>query len=205
MTDHMLWHEPKQARSRRRFNQVLDTAAALFAEYSYEAVTTNYIAEQAAIPIGSLYQYFPNKEAILAALVERYIEEMQAVFPAITTPDLPFPQIISHMIDQLMAFELAHAGFSMMFTTLDVVPGMTITHRIHGTIVANVERMLAVYFPQMSAEQRYRCASTGIGIVKGLMILAKPPYALPPEHMLIEVKTALVAYTEAFLQREGLS
>ena len=64
---------PKQARSQQRVDTILDTAAQLFEEVGYESATTNEIALRAGVPIGSLYQFFTNKDAILNALVERYV------------------------------------------------------------------------------------------------------------------------------------
>ncbi|WKU05593.1 TetR/AcrR family transcriptional regulator [Micromonospora sp. HUAS LYJ1] len=54
--------------------RILAAAAHVFTEYGYAAGTTNRIAERARVSIGSLYQYFPNKDAILAALLLRHID-----------------------------------------------------------------------------------------------------------------------------------
>ncbi|WP_233606244.1 TetR/AcrR family transcriptional regulator [Micromonospora sp. Llam0] len=54
--------------------RILTAAAHVFTEYGYAAGTTNRIAERARISIGSLYQYFPNKDAILAELLVRHID-----------------------------------------------------------------------------------------------------------------------------------
>ncbi|MEV6704765.1 TetR/AcrR family transcriptional regulator [Micromonospora wenchangensis] len=54
--------------------RILAAAAHVFSEYGYAAGTTNRIAERARVSIGSLYQYFPNKDAILAALLVRHID-----------------------------------------------------------------------------------------------------------------------------------
>ncbi|WP_433789117.1 TetR/AcrR family transcriptional regulator [Actinoplanes sp. CA-252034] len=54
--------------------RILTAAAHVFAEHGYAAGTTNRIAERARISIGSLYQYFPNKDAILAQLLIRHID-----------------------------------------------------------------------------------------------------------------------------------
>ncbi|MFI1989141.1 TetR/AcrR family transcriptional regulator [Actinoplanes sp. NPDC020271] len=54
--------------------RILTAAAHVFAEHGYAAGTTNRIAERARISIGSLYQYFPNKDAILAALLVRHLD-----------------------------------------------------------------------------------------------------------------------------------
>jgi AcrR family transcriptional regulator len=67
---------PQQARGAQRITKILDAADELFAETGYEAATTNAIAARANTSIGSLYQFFPNKEAIFTALAQRYATEL---------------------------------------------------------------------------------------------------------------------------------
>jgi len=65
---------PAQERSRFTVEQIVEAAAQVFSERGYAGATTNHIAERAGVSIGSLYQYFPNKEAILVTLAKRHIE-----------------------------------------------------------------------------------------------------------------------------------
>lgn len=53
---------------------LLDATARVLVRRGYAACTTNLVAEVAGVGIGSLYEYFPNKEALVAALAEREIE-----------------------------------------------------------------------------------------------------------------------------------
>jgi len=66
--------KPRQVRAELTRERVLAAAAHVFAEFGYAAGTTNRIAEHARVSIGSLYQYFPNKDAILAELMVRHID-----------------------------------------------------------------------------------------------------------------------------------
>ncbi|GAA2354426.1 TetR/AcrR family transcriptional regulator [Streptomyces sp. XM4011] len=66
--------KPRQVRAELTRDRILSAAAHVFAEYGYAAGTTNRIAERARVSIGSLYQYFPNKDAILAELLLRHID-----------------------------------------------------------------------------------------------------------------------------------
>ncbi|HEY1702686.1 MAG TPA: TetR/AcrR family transcriptional regulator [Trebonia sp.] len=66
--------EPRQVRAGLTRERILTAAAHVFAEHGYAAGTTNRIAERARVSIGSLYQYFPNKDAILAELAVRHID-----------------------------------------------------------------------------------------------------------------------------------
>lgn len=69
---------PSQARSQRTVEAILKAAAQVFSKRGYAATTTNHIAERAGVSIGSLYEYFPSKDALLAALMEAHIEESDA-------------------------------------------------------------------------------------------------------------------------------
>ncbi|HEX7304646.1 TetR/AcrR family transcriptional regulator [Lentzea sp.] len=66
--------KPRQVRAELTRDRILTAAAHVFAEHGYAAGTTNRIAEHARVSIGSLYQYFPNKDAILAELMIRHID-----------------------------------------------------------------------------------------------------------------------------------
>lgn len=76
---------PRQERSRALVARVLDEATRLFSERGYHATTTNHVAEAAGVSIGSLYQYFPNKDALVVAVAERHldaaVDELAALMP----------------------------------------------------------------------------------------------------------------------------
>lgn len=59
---------------------ILSAAARVLVKHGYDDTSTNRIAEVAGVSVGSLYQYFPNKEAIVAALIERHDGEMWSTF-----------------------------------------------------------------------------------------------------------------------------
>jgi AcrR family transcriptional regulator len=64
-----------QERSRATVEAILTAAAQVFEEQGYAAGTTNRIAERAGVSIGTLYQYFPNKETLAVRLLERHVEQ----------------------------------------------------------------------------------------------------------------------------------
>jgi len=68
----------KQARSRDTIDALLTATARILMRDGFDRASTNRIAEAAGVSIGSLYQYFPSKEALVAALVERHVAEMSA-------------------------------------------------------------------------------------------------------------------------------
>jgi AcrR family transcriptional regulator len=70
---------PTQARSRARLRRLLDTAEELLAKEGAEALTTTRVAEAAGVSVGSLYQYLPDKGAIVQALARRYLADFEAL------------------------------------------------------------------------------------------------------------------------------
>jgi AcrR family transcriptional regulator len=99
---------PQQDRSRVTVEAILEATTHILTEEGYEKANTNHIADRAGISIGSLYQYFPNKEALMAALMEQHSNEivelveskLQILF------DAPLEVAISELIKAVIA---AHA------------------------------------------------------------------------------------------------
>jgi AcrR family transcriptional regulator len=63
-----------QQRSAKRVEQMLEACAALIDELGYDGVTTTLIAERAGVAVGSLYQFFPDKRAVVQALTKRHLD-----------------------------------------------------------------------------------------------------------------------------------
>lgn len=66
---------PVQGRSVARVQRMLDACAELVDEVGYEGLTTTLLAERAGVAIGSVYQFFPDKRAVMQALTERSVQE----------------------------------------------------------------------------------------------------------------------------------
>ncbi|CAN7172375.1 TetR/AcrR family transcriptional regulator [Neorhizobium sp. LjRoot104] len=70
---------PKQERSRERIDEILKVSMELIGQKGIDAVTMKEIAALSGGPIASVYQYFPNKSAIIATLYERYVDEVRSL------------------------------------------------------------------------------------------------------------------------------
>jgi AcrR family transcriptional regulator len=90
-----------QERSRLTVNAIVDAAARILVREGFDKASTNRIAEVAGVSVGSLYQYFPSKEAVVAALIDRHNQEvMRAVQEELAgAVDLPLERGVRKLIE----------------------------------------------------------------------------------------------------------
>jgi len=92
---------PRQERSKVTVDTILAATARVLVKKGFDGLTTNAVAEAAGVSIGSLYQYFPSKEALVAALIEQHIEEMNSeILNELTrVAQLPMSQAVRGVIE----------------------------------------------------------------------------------------------------------
>ena len=192
------------ARGERRIALLLDVAAQVFAEVGFEAATTNAIAARAGVSPGSLYQFFPNKDAIAEALADRFVERLRTT-ESIFGPEieyLPLDELIDHVIDPLVAFHIGHPGFQALFTGSIVSPRLAgATEGFLQAVVRRVEAMFAVRAPGLSTERRARCARVSVELVRALLPLVVASDPAERDAMIAELKAAQRGYLAPIFER----
>jgi AcrR family transcriptional regulator len=108
--------EPQRRRGELRVASLMEAAAAVIAERGYEAATMAEIAARAGAQIGSLYRFFPNKEVLADALIQRYGELVDEAFGKIE--DQIADLSISDLADALVGFLAALHGESRAIVAL---------------------------------------------------------------------------------------
>ncbi|NOK61810.1 MAG: hypothetical protein GFH27_549281n69 [Chloroflexi bacterium AL-W] len=196
---------PQQKRGQQRVDRILDAAAQVFADVGYEAATTNAIAAQAQTSIGSLYQFFPNKDAIVSALVARYVDQLRTVYDSVLedqAEELSLEITIGRLVDGLIDFHLTHTGFMAIFTRSPVSEQAKATaEELAYENHARGEQLLGMFVPNLPDKKRHLYALIASHIVKGLMPLSD----IQDEHFRAavanEIKVALLAYLESIRER----
>ncbi|MCZ4551039.1 TetR/AcrR family transcriptional regulator [Gordonia rubripertincta] len=97
--------QPSQERSRNLVHAVLDATAQVLQEVGLEATSTNKVAKRAGVSVGSIYRYFPNKEALFDALVDDRIELLK--------------DVASERMSELTTQTFPHAAEAMVRATID--------------------------------------------------------------------------------------
>ena len=116
---------PTQDRSKQLVASLLDATAVILVKHGYEGLTTNRVAESAGVSVGSLYQYFPNKEALVASLIQRWSDSVL--------------ETISHSYQGVQHQPIEDAVVSLVKTTLETSKVNVKLHRILLQQIPNVE------------------------------------------------------------------
>ncbi len=96
---------------------ILEAAARVFESLGLEGATTNAIAERAGVSIGSLYQYFPSKLAIVHALIDRYQQELREVWDQVLAPghaSRPVDELVDEAIDAVWSLASRRPAFLIL-------------------------------------------------------------------------------------------
>lgn len=191
--------EPRrQARGQRRMEQLTDAAAVVFAEVGYAKATTNAIAKQAGVSPGTLYQFFPNKEALAEALADRYRAELKAAHEKafdLSMVELPLPEMVDRMIRPMVEVNLANPGFKALFSSGDLPDRLTApTRALQQAVTGRVAEVLAARVPGLPAEQRDTAAAVATQIFAALLGTIVSVPAADRERWITELNRALVGY-----------
>jgi AcrR family transcriptional regulator len=180
-------------------DSILDAAEGLFAEIGYAGATTNAIASRARTSVGSLYQFFPNKEAIVHGLADRYLQQLREVHAQAFHADalsLPLREWIGRTVDLLIDLQEANPGFTAIFCDLAPnSPAVQAVHALCAPLITDFEALLARRVPGMDPVQRGIHVRVSVMALKSLMQLtaktAQGRLAIVPE-----IKALLVRYLE---------
>jgi len=193
--------ERRQARRQKRgvlrVEEILQAAGTLFAERGYDKVTTNMIAARAGISPGSLYQFFPNKEAIAQAFAADATNQLHRVYDSMLSSEvmtLPLQAFLATFIDRIMAFNRNYPGYLALElgSTLSSSLALALADLQQG-VQARFDALLAAYWPHSTPEQRHLPL-----LVSYRLFLALLPLALSGDE---EHQRAIVREMKVFLYR----
>lgn len=202
-----IWRKkPHRSSSLKTVEAILQTAEKLFATDGYYKTTTNHIADKAGVGIGSLYDYFPNREAIALALLEQTAtalsDEVRELFA--THLDEQITQIIPVVFGKIFSWYKAHQN--ILITLVDEAPELRTTSQM-----LSIEKLLArtsrLYLSQHQQELPTKNLDSAHEFISLAVIATIKQYLSDnkvtlPEDLFLENLHQLAV---SFLQAEGTS
>lgn len=135
----------RQQRSRETVEVILEAAARILAAEGFEGATTNAIAQRAGVSIGSLYQYFPNKAALVRALNERHTGEVLTLFQQrfALVADAPLPEAIRALVAGFVEAHRVNPALHRVLVAEEArVNARLETRRVEGEVAALIRAFL---------------------------------------------------------------
>jgi AcrR family transcriptional regulator len=199
---------PRQSRGQKRVELLLDAAAAVIAESGLEAATAEAIALRARTAKGSLYQFFPNRDAVLAALALRYADEMRQIHERAFPMDphgMPLDRLIDRIIRPLADFHDRHPAFRRVFATVEGPAGDTRTTpaRLRAGLFESFVDRLDVLFasrnPRLPARERRRAALVSASVGQAVLARRSRASAAEKKPLLEDLRRLLSVYLQPLL------
>jgi AcrR family transcriptional regulator len=163
---------PKRKRGQQRVAELIQAGMAVFAEKGYEAATMTEIAARAGAPIGSLYQFFPTKDALADTLIERYIALLEAELELLRTraPDLDTATLVENLFALLRSNprELA-AALPLAEARMDE---RTRRSKFRSVLRKRIAGILRARNPTLSSEQARDMAIVVLQLMKAAGMLS---------------------------------
>jgi AcrR family transcriptional regulator len=102
--------QPQQARSRATLEAILEATTHILGQRGWDGLTTNAAAEAAGVSIGSLYQYFPNKLALVEAVRQRHFDQVLTVLRSAANGALSRSRRVAALVDGMIGLHRQHAA-----------------------------------------------------------------------------------------------
>jgi AcrR family transcriptional regulator len=188
---------PKQERSQATVQAILTATAHILTEEGYDHFTTNKVAERAGVSIGSLYQYFPNKDSLLLALAEHHANQMVQLAKDHLEEigDRSIPEIIRQIVEAAVA---AHAVNPKLHRVLhEQVPHSQVMRQFDQ---AKMENLLRSFLTQRSDQLQPKNLDLTVFMVERTIrslihgAMTEHPEFLKTGELKQELTTLLLAY-----------
>ena len=155
-----------------------------------------------------MYQFFPNKEAILEALVDRYLEELRALHDRELSTEaarLPLPVLLDRTVGTLAEFKAERPAFWPIFYGSETSEKLSsAAQELLGEIVGRLDAIFAVRVPALEEVERRLYARIAVEVFRALLPVALEGDEVHRARVVAETKTLLLAYLGPILETEAL-
>jgi AcrR family transcriptional regulator len=161
----------RNARGEQRQQALLRAAAAVFGRLGYHETTTNAIATEAGVSPATLYQFFPNKEAIASALASIYAREMAEAERAIDPEGLlSFTEAVGELIDVCMSFNLKRPEFHTLVADAPLSPAARKDKQVLGQVFVDfITARLRRELPTLSRSEAAHHGHVALMVFRGIL------------------------------------
>jgi AcrR family transcriptional regulator len=157
---------PRRERGKRRVAALLEAAVSLFAEKGYDAVTMTEVAARAGAPIGSLYQFFPGKETLADAVLDRHGERLDDALKGIEerATTITIAELVDALLGLLGGFHAERAAATTLIESRQ--EASTRAAELRLSFRRHVTRILRARIPEIPPERADSMARVVVQLMK---------------------------------------
>lgn len=167
----------KQQRARDTVDVIREAAAHVLLREGYARATTNRIADVAGVSVGTIYQYFTNKDAIFDALIRGEIDGLkQRLVEALPNPDLPLADALRILLSSIIR---ARPDAPTLYRALEQVPNGLFRRRVseaRGSVVEWVHDFLSTHRRELRVRDFDAAAFVIVAAAEGIAMNATPEF-----------------------------
>lgn len=197
--------KPSQARGKERVRVILVAAQELFQEHGMEQVTTNDIAEKAQIPIGSLYRYYPNKNSIVDAIIDLYMDDFALIFKELATnPKLKhqsWEEVITAVVEVVNGYAKRNGSFMFLFAMWSNPVLYEHSRKARTRCLNAFASLLRKRYPELTRRQALLCFNLTIVTMK--MAMSKDDQRVGGTEMLQDAVRLIASYLDRTCRSSG--
>ena len=193
--------EPRQARSRARVAQILAAADAILSVEGFEALTVRRIALEAGVPVGSIYQFFPDKAAVVDALAHEYIGEFDAAIAVLVASAEDAGEAsgwadpVGRLVEEFAGLYRSRAGYVALWSGRHLSPELARADDANNlAIAAGVRRILVARGILRDGPELDRVAQVAVRVADALLQFAFASAPGGDDLVLQELKTLMRLY-----------
>ena len=197
----------RNVRGERRVASLLDSAARVFGELGYHAANTNAIAAEAKVSPATLYQFFPNKEAIADAIVTRYSMELAKKERAADIQELasaPLAEAIRRVTGVVIEFNRKHPAFLTLYTEAPLSKDtLEQKHVVSTTFIERLSEVLIARNPKLDRQDARWSAEIVLTALRGFLPALAVRKKSIRSRTIDSLNQMLVRYLESVLKTPG--
>src|SRR3954468_2752291 len=190
---------PKQQRSKETVDVILAATARVLVKEGFDRASTNKIADAAGVSIGSLYQYFPTKEALVAAVIRRHMGEMMDVLRAslVRVAALPLTEAARELVRVFIeAHRIEPKLHRVLVEQIPRIGSLEEIESIDDEACALVRAYLEAHVDEVKVRDIDLATWVCVTTVEALthMAVLRRPHLLDDDKFIEEVATLVVRY-----------
>lgn len=168
------WY-PQQARSRERVQRVLEAADHLLATGGFSALTVRRLADEAGVPVGTIYQFFVDKAGVVDALARRYIGEFDEMIELLVADAEArrWDDVVDTVIDAAIGMYRARPGYLALWIGRHLSPELLQADEANNAAIADgLRRILVAQHGLADDERLARVCQVAVQTTDALLQLA---------------------------------